>query len=496
MTDPAPTEKRPTGVAITAALTPFMGGPVAFALFAFAIGGGGEMGLFGNLAQAWAEGGWFMYAVLLTGGVVAMVSAAFMFFGVQRGSGVLLANAPLGALITVVGALGFMTGMSGAAAAVVHASAADRATIMAGATAEALTTSAFGMAGTAGLLASLALGCLFGVVVQTGVARKLLAFSGGTFLVLAMLSTVSLLRLSDLMGLFKAVAQVNPVDRGRILEMGSDELSRFNIPFLALLVLLAAIVAGGAVALKEAPRLAVLLPLLGFGGLVGLGAHAGARAFANQKTATLGSTARTFGLIDFKGYAGRDPQWCLKGAEVRDCEEDRVVEAGALLDETASQVRSRRDYAYDEKAPVELAVGIAPKASAEALWQFIDAASRARATGLSLTGEHDGPSLKVAGEIGGLAPLLQVKWSAVPVGLLMDDAPCEQHCEVGTVKGDTLVVDGKALSELPMVDESDLRDEVHVRADPKLSPELLTKLARAAAGNGRKLMLLLPATAD
>jgi hypothetical protein len=298
------------------------------------------------------------------------------------------------------------------------------------------------------------------------------------------------------MGLFKAVAHVNRIDRGHILEMGSDELSRFNIPFLGLLVVLAVIIAVGAVALKEAPRLAVLMPLLGFGGLVGLGAHAGARAFANGKTAALGATSPSYGLIDFKGYAGRDPQWCLKGAEIRDCEEDRVVEAGALLDETASQVRSRRDYAYDEKAPVELAVGIAPKASAEALWQFIDAATRARATGLSLTGEHDGPPLKVAGEIGGLAPLLQVKWSAVPVGLLMDDAPCEQHCEVGTVKGDTLVVDGKALSELPMVDESDLRDEVHVRADPKLSPELLTKLARAAAGNGRKLMLLLPATAD
>lgn len=487
-----PTEKRPTGVAVTAALTPFMGGPVAFALFAFAIGARGEDGLFGNLAQAWAEGGWFMYAVLLTGGVVAMVSAALMFFGVQRGSAAVLVNAPLGALITAVGALGFMNGMSGAAAAVVHASPADRATIMAAATAESLTTSAFGMAGTAGLLASLALGCLFGVVVQTGVARKLLALAGGTFLVLAMLSVTSLLRLSDLMGLFKAVAHVNPIDRGHILEMGSDELSRFNIPFLGLLVLLAVIVAAGAAALKEAPRLAVLLPLLGFGGLVGLGAHAGARAFANQKTATLGAISPSYGLIDFKGYAGREPQWCLKGGEVRDCEEDRVVEPAALLDETASQVRSRREYSYDEKAPVELALGIGPKATAEALWQFIDAAKRAGATGLALTGEHEGAPLKVAGEIAGLAPLLQVRFSAVPIGVLPDDAPCEQHCETGTVKGATLIVDGKTFEEMPMVDESDLRDQVHVRVEPTLSPEQLVTLARAAAGNGRKLVVLLP----
>lgn len=493
MTDPAPTEKRPTGAAITAALTPFMGGPVAFALFAFAIGAHGEEGLFGNLAQAWAEGGWFMYVVVLTGGVVAMVSAALMFFGVQRGSAALLVNAPLGALITAVGALGFMNGLSGAVAAVAHVSPADRATIMAAATAEALTTSAFGMAGTAGLLASLALGCLFGVVVQTGVARKLLAFGGGTFLVLAMLSVTSLLRLSDLMSLFKAVANVNPIDRGRILEMGSDELSRFNLPFLGLLGLLVAIVAAGAVSLKEAPRLAVMLPLLGFGGLVGLGAHAGARALANQKTATLGVTAPSYGLIDFKGYVGSQPQWCLKGAEIRDCEEDRAIDADELLDETASQVRRRRDSAYDEKAPVELAVGIGPKASAEGLWQFIDAANRAHASGLSLTGEHDGAPLKVAGEIAGLAPLLQVRFSGVPVGLLPDDAPCDRGCEVGTVKGDTIVVDGKPFEDMPMIDESDLRDEVHVRVAPTLSPELLVKLARAAAGNGRKLVLLLPA---
>lgn len=493
MTDPSPTEKRPTGAAITAALTPFMGGPVAFALFAFSVGGGGDMGLFGNLAQAWAEGGWFMYAVVLTGGVVAMVSAALMFFGVQRGSAAVLANAPLGALITAVGALGFMNGMSGAAAAVVHASPADRATIMAAATAESLTTSAFGMAGAAGLLASLALGCLFGVVVQTGVARKLLAFSGGTFLVLAMLSVTSLLRLSDLMSLFKAVAHVSPLDRGRILEMGSDELSRFNLPFLGLLGLLVVIIAGGAVSLKEAPRLAVLMPLLGFGGLVGLGAHAGARAFANQKTAALGAISPSYGLIDFKGYAGRDPQWCLKGAEIRDCEEDRVVDTDALLDETASQVRSRRDYAYDEKAPVELAVGIGPKASAEALWQFIAAANQAHATGVVLTGEHERAPLRVAGEIGGLAPLLQVRWSAVPVGFLPADAPCEQHCEAGTVKGDSLMVDGKAFEAMPMVDEQDLRDEVHVRVEPTLRPEQLVKLASDAAGNGRKLVILLPA---
>lgn len=98
----------------------------------------------------------------------------------------------------------------------------------------------------------------------------------------------------------------------------------------------------------------------------------------------------------------------------------------------------------------------------------------------------------MAGEIAGLAPLLQVRFSAVPVGFLPDDAPCEQHCETGTVKGASLLVDGKAFEEMPMVDESDLRDEVHVRVEPTVSPEQLVTLAKAAAGNGRKLVVLLP----
>ena len=68
------------------------------------------------------------------------------------------------------------------------------------------------MAGTAGLLASLALGCLFGVVAQTGLARKLLVFTGATFLSLSLVSTTALMRISELTALFKAVAHVSPLD--------------------------------------------------------------------------------------------------------------------------------------------------------------------------------------------------------------------------------------------------------------------------------------------
>lgn len=496
MSEPAAASKRPTGVAITAALTPFMGGPVAFALFTIALGsgGGGDGGLFGRLANAWAEGGVFMYVVLLVGGLVAMTSAALMFFGVQRGSPAVLACAPLGALVTAVGAVGFFNGISGAADAVVHASPADRATIMAAATAESLTTSAFGMAGTAGLLASLALGCLFGVVAQTGLARKLLVFSGATFLSLSFVSTTALMRLSELMGLFKAVANVSPLDRPTILVMGSDELARFRLPMLGFIVLVLVVLVAGALAMKESPRTAVLLVLLGAGGLVGLGVQAGLTSLSEGKAAGLLPVDPSLALIELDGFAASPTWWCLSGAEVRDCVEGRVMGDEQLADELAAHVRNKAEYGAAEL--VSIPVGVAPKASAAALWKFIDAAVRAKANGITLTGQKDTGSLKVVAELAALAPLMQVKERSVPVGFATEGTPCEGGCELGTVVGDTVKGEQLVFDDVRIIDErAPLRDVVHVKADRTVTPERLARLAIATANEGRTLVLVLPAAA-
>ena len=496
MSEPAFAPKRPTGAAITAALTPFMGGPVAFALFTVALGAGGsENGLFGRLAEAWAEGGVFMFVVVLVGGLVAMASAALMFFGVQRGSPAVLACAPLGALVTAVGAVGFFNGISGAAAAVVHASPADRATIMAGATGEAITTSAFGMAGTAGLLASLALGCLFGVVAQTGLARKLLVFTGATFLSLSLVSTTALMRISELMGLFKAVAHVSPLDRPTILVMGSEELGRFRLPMLGFIALVFVVVIAGALAMKESPRTAVLLVLLGAGGLAGLGVQAGLMSLSEGKTAALLPAAASPALIELDGYTASPPSWCLAGAEVRDCEEDRVMDDERLSDELSAHVRNKAEYSADEL--VSIPVGIAPKASAAALWKFIDVAVQAKASGLVLIGQKERGPLKVVPELAAIAPLMQVKERSVPVGFATEGTPCDRGCEPGTIEGDTVKGEQVVFDDVRIIDELAPRpDVVHVKADRTLTPERLARLAIATANMGRTLVLVLPVAAE
>ena len=494
MSEPALPQKRPTGAAITAALSPFMGGPVAFALFTFALGGDREAGLFVRLAQAWAEGGPFMYLVLLVGGGVAMTSAALMFFGVQRGSPVVLAAAPLGALITGVGALGFFNGVSSAADAVVHAHPADRATIMAGATGESLTTSAFGMAGTAGLLASLALGCLFGVVAQTGLARKLLVFAGATFLSLALVSATALMRLSNLMGLLKALAHVSPLDRPTIFMMGNEELGQFRLPMLGFLALVLVVLVAGALALKESPRTAVLLVLLGAGGLVGLGLQAGLTSLSEGKAARVLPSAAAPSLIELDGFSASPPSWCLAGSEVRDCEEDRVMDDERLSDELAAHVRNRREVDGDQL--VSIPVGVVPKATAAALWKFIGAAASAKANGIQLTGQKDRGPLKVVSELAAIAPLMQLKERSVPVGFATEGAPCDRGCERGTIVGDTVKGATVVFDGVRIIDKRiELRDEVRVKVDSTMTPDHLARLAIASANEGRTLVIV-PAAAE
>ncbi|MBL8917791.1 MAG: hypothetical protein JNJ54_02945 [Myxococcaceae bacterium] len=495
MTDTA--QPRPTGAAITAALSAFMGGPVALAIFALALGPGGEGGLAYRLASAWREGGWPMYLVLLVGGLVATACAVCMFFGVQRGSLAVLACPPLSALITATGAFGFFTGMRGALGAIAHVSPADRATILAAGTSEALSCSAFGMAGTAGLIASLALGCLFGVVAQTGATRKLLAFSGVTFLVLGLVSGAALQRLGDVMGLFKALAFAAPVDRLTILVAGSEELDARRLPLLALLAVLGLVLVAGAAMLKDHPRAAVLVPLLGLGGVAGLGVQALARASIDRSaTPPAGLKIDTAKLIELPGYASFEGATrCLGPKTVGDCLEGDDLSPDALRDELAAIVRREAEEAdlrgLARKGP-DVPVAVQADASATSLWRFIDAAIAEGAGGVELLGQQASGPQRVVSELAVLEQAFRSDWRGVSVGLVREAERCRSACEFASVQGQGLLVGAETWKPGRLSGERTPDDEVLLRADRSLTPQALATLALAAASHGRRLVLVLP----
>lgn len=497
MTAPsAAAQPRPTGAAVTAGLTAFMGGPVAIALFAVALRSG-EGGLVQRLASAWQEGGWPMYLVLLVGSVVATACGVCMFLGVQRGSLALLACGPLSALITAAGAFGFFTGMRSALAAIAHVSPADRATILAAGTAEALTCSAFGAAGTAGLIASLALGCLFGVAAQTGAARKLLGFAGGTFLVLGLVSGASVMRLGNIMGLFKAIAFAAPGDRLTILVAGSEEIDAQRLPMLGLLALLGLVLVAGAAMLKDQPRAAVLVPLLGLGGLVGLGLQSLAQSSIDRAaTVPAGLKVETSTLLELPGVPRFEGATrCLGATTVGDCIEGDDLTAEALRDELAASLRRQADDAElfgRERGDPDVQVAVRADASAASLWRFLDAAVAEGAGGVELMGRQTSAPSKVVRELAAIEQAFRSDWRAVSVGLVREARRCKAACEFAAVEGEALRVGHETWSAGPVADARPPEGEVLVRGDRGLSPQALAKLALAAASHGRRLVLVLP----
>ncbi|MDX2010112.1 MAG: AgmX/PglI C-terminal domain-containing protein [Myxococcaceae bacterium] len=482
---PAP-EKRPIAAAVTAALTPFLGLPLALALMIGTQrhGDGG----FNGLAQAWVEGGSGMYLVLFASAGIGFVCCALAFFGVSRGSGALLAAAPLSTGITATGAFMFVMGMQGAADAVVHASPADRATIMAASVGEALNTASFGFACAAALLASLALGCVFGVVAQTGSGRRVVGLSGVIFVLLAAASIASLSRINSILGLFRALASVSVSDRPTLLAAANEE-SGGDLGLVVVLGMLLVVVAAGAVALKETPRVAILIPVLGLGGLAGHGAYAFSLARARGLTEAVGS--QRLGLSAIPGGPARDfPRRCLDETGVVSCEDRSPQSSEALGDELTALLAYRKDLGSDDT----VAVGLFPGASAEGFWRFADESLRAGGNGLELVGEKELPLVAARGEFGVVAPLVRSSFTGLEVGLVEES--CPGRCETGSVKNGELVVGDAVWKPGPSRPST---GDVLLAADRAWTAEQVTSLALAAAANERRLVLSLgarPATLD
>jgi hypothetical protein len=477
-------EQRPLGAAVAAALAPFMGLPLALALML--VTQGRAEGSFNGLAQAWKEGGFGMYLVLFAASGIGVVCCALAFFGVSRGSSALLAAAPLSTGITTVGAFMFERGMKGAAEVVGHVMPADQATLMARALGEALNASAFGFACSAGLLGAMAMGSVLGVAAQTGMARRTVGVAALVFTLLAAASFASLARINSLIGLFGAIASVAPGERLTLLGAASAE-SGANVGLLVALALLLVVVALGAVSLKAVPRLALLVPVLGLGGLAGHGAYAFALSRAAALTASI--TPPRQGYVTFEGRpVDVFPDRCFASTGIVSSEDRSLQAMDALHDELMASLR----YQKDLSGGVILPLGVFPGASATSLWTFADVALGAGATGLELIGERDVPEVKFKGEFAVVAPILRRFRTGVTVGLITSVEECASTCVIASVKDGTLVVNGDAWKPGPPVGTPESpQDEVVLVADRTHTPEQVISLALAAAAKGRRLVLAL-----
>lgn len=492
MTEPT---RRPTGAALGAAVSPFIGLPLTFVFLLITVGLGVESaygGPFGAVSSAWAEGGWGMYLILGAGGAFSLVAAVLMFFGVQRGSAVVLANAPLASALAAVGSFGYWTGMNGAIAAIAGAHPDDRATILAGATGEALNTTVFGLCAMSGLLGALVPGLLLGVIAQTGMARRLLVIAMGVFGSLMLVSWALASRLSELMGSLKAVAHASPADRLTILVGVGEELSRYRLYVLAPLGLLLVVVAGGAALLKRSPKLAVAVPLLGLGGLFGFGTQSFVEQRVSSAAATLAS--RPLGLVALEGASAFAPDRCVQNSALIECGAEGfkgAIRQEVLVDELEAGVR--QDDPNDVDSEPWARLGLARGAQAAATWEFLTTAARARVRRVALVGEGTPREMKLPAELEVVAKALDGPFRMVAIGLAPEGSGCGQSCTRATVEGDGLVVDGQQWTATS-IDPSGgrLEKQVAIALNPALEPETLVKLALAAVANQRRLVVLFP----
>jgi hypothetical protein len=223
-------------------------------------------------SEAWLEGGWPMYAVILLGVVASLVNAAGVFFLTRgapwaAGLGLFLSIATAAA-----GAFGYRTDMSGSYAAIAHAAPDDRTTIMHGATGESLNCAVLGSAVVAGLFCSLALATLLASLSVKGQRRAFALFGLGAGALSAWQALLSL-SFTQESNAFKAMAHGAPTDLATLLFSALEsahDLQRLSA--FALLGVVVLVVIAGAVLREQRAALAavvgaLLVSVAGLGGL-------------------------------------------------------------------------------------------------------------------------------------------------------------------------------------------------------------------------------------
>ncbi|MCA3011086.1 MAG: AgmX/PglI C-terminal domain-containing protein, partial [Myxococcaceae bacterium] len=397
--------------------------------------------------------------------------------------------APLSGLVVASGAVAFGAGVAQVAAAVAFAAPRDRAIITVTGFGEALAPVLLGLAGAAGVLLSVSVGCMLGAFAQRGVARRLVVVAGAVAALLGAIAVASHLRLRDVVETLSAVSTVAPVDRERLVLAASAEATGTSLTVL--LGLLVAVVAAGAVALKATPRLALLVPVLGLGGLAGNGAYA--VALSRAKATVEGFAVPPPGYVPLAGRPVTTlPTRCLEPRGIVSCDERLPQPAEALDDELLALLEARKQ----DGLPATVAIGLVPGASGTTLVHLLEASLSSGATGVELVGQRAPMQGSARGEFAIVAPLVRDFLSGVEVGLRdASEARCGEGCVKGAVVNGALVVDGEAWKPVaPAASPKPASGDVWLAVDPALSPEQVATFGLAAASRGRRLVLTVDST--
>lgn len=456
--------KRPIAAAVIAASLPLLGSPLAMA-FMFV---GLECGADDKdcLVYAWQDGGWGMYWVAASLSVIGIVSCVLAFFAVARGSNWLLAALPLSAVMIAEGSGMSLVGLQKTIEAVQSVLPRDRPIIMLVGLGESLTTSLFGFASAAAMWTLLALVCVIGFLVQSGTARRVIGIIGGVFLLLAVASLISMVRLGTLVKVSDTLASISRIDRPFMSLTAPNELG-FNVGLMMAIAFLAILIAFAVVQLKSMPRLRILLPVIGLSGLWGHGAFA------------LSMTRATI-MIDelFRETSGRatEPVACLDATGLVSCENRSPLSIMALGTKLATSFKEGVSTA---------SVRVFPDASPSGLWAFADTALANHMEQIELLGDDElldtTPSLEFA-----LVARLFRRASRIEVGIVENE--CAGSCTRASTRNGELVVESK-VSDLG--EPLDATDDVLLAVDRSWTQKEVVDFALVAAEKNRRLVLAL-----
>lgn len=252
-----------TAAAFIAAFISLLGLPVGGALFSVITSG--------EVGEAWNEGGWVMYVVLLLSFVLALGGAIGTYF-LARGRPAVWTLIPgLSVLLMAAGVFGYLRNVSQSMAAVAYASPLDRGRIMFAAVGESMVSVVFALALIAGayLVQALALA----IVAAASAQKRAPAALALGVLGIGIWQFASMRGMSWELGAFKSMAHASSTDRAILVIISLQEAQATHTLVLAGVGIALFAVMLAAVLLRSTPQAmagvsaSIVISLVGLGGL-------------------------------------------------------------------------------------------------------------------------------------------------------------------------------------------------------------------------------------